>query len=89
MRALRRVRRGAISESDWRIAGYHPVQMAASVFHIGAGRFFIDSSPPFSSTLPPPRDTSYTEHDNQYPLETTLHKQEIHQWGEFARNTGY
>jgi len=35
----RRVRRGAISEGDWRFAERHPVWMAASVFHTRAGRF--------------------------------------------------
>ena len=38
---VRRVRRGAISEGGWRIAGHHPVRMAASVFHTRAGRFLV------------------------------------------------
>ena len=36
----RRVRRGAISEGDWRIAERHPVRRAASVSHTRAGHFF-------------------------------------------------
>jgi hypothetical protein len=36
----RRVRRGAISEGDWRIAERHPVRRADSVSHTRAGRFF-------------------------------------------------
>ena len=44
----RRLRRGAISEGDWRIAERHPVRRAVPVFHTRAGRFLAGcwKSPP-------------------------------------------
>ena len=48
----RRVKRGTISEGDLRIAEHHPVRMAASVFHIRAGRFFLVPSHQYF-TIPP------------------------------------